>query len=292
MIHTNKNTNKIKKIKTVIIILAVLCLVAATVLLLVNYNSYAKEGKSGWYKEKGSWYYAKDDGKKARGYEEIKGKPYFFNWQGKSSEHGWVNEKYYCIGNGKLATGWKYVDGKAYYFYQEIDGKGKKLGEAAKSYTTTGNIKIPAKGYLDGQEGKAIGYAIDVLDRFGWNLRAAYRYSSSLECVPGADVHYGFRIHKCALQGFEYGEGNCLAWAGTFCVMAKVLGYDCRLIWGTLPFRGKDVVHGWTEIWEKDDPHVYDPRHNGGKDFSGFNVHYGDKGTYKYNEDSKKYLKW
>ena len=287
MVANSKNKTKI-----LTLVFTAACMLALVTLLFVCYNSSAKEGESGWYSQGNSLYFAKADGKKAKGYELIEGEPCYFNWQGKAEQKGWIKDKYYCIGNGKLTTGWKYIDDKAYYFYQDSDKTKNQIGSLAKAYTTKGGITVPKEGYLDGDEAKAIGYAIDVLDRYGWNLKDAYKYSSSLRCVVGPDVHYGYKIHKCALQGFENGEGNCLAWAGTFCVMAKVLGYDCRLIWGTLKFRGDDVVHGWTEIWETDGPHVYDPRKGGGNSLSGFNVHYGDKGTYKYNEDSKRYLKW
>ena len=157
---------------------------------------------------------------------------------------------------------------------------------------TSGGIIIAGKGYLDGDEALAIAYAIDVLDRYGWTLESAYKYSSSLRFVRNSEELYGFRIHKCAIQGFKYGEGNCLAWVGTFCAMAKVMGYDCRLVWGTLPYNGEQVPHGWAEIWEEDGIHVYDPRKHEGEDMSGFDERYGEKGSRKYNEESKQYMDW
>ena len=83
-------------------------------------------------------------------------------------------------------------------------------------------------------------------------------------------------------------------WAGTFCTMARLLGYDCRMIWGTLQWNENTVTHSWTEIWyeDEDEPHVFDPRHNDGQDLSGYDVRYGDKGTYKYNLESRQYLAW
>lgn len=280
------------KKRITIIICAELLFVVVVCLLFARHTIYSPRGESGWYTYNNSTYYAMRDGKKARGYELIDGKPYYFNWQGKVADKGWIEDTYYCLGHGELATGWKYIGKRAFYFYQKTDNVGMNIGRKALNYTTSGGITVPKTGYLEGDEAKAIGYAINVLDRYGWNLEAAYKYSSSLRFVRNADEQYGYRIHKCAIQGFEYGEGNCLSWAGSFCAMAKVLGYDCRLIWGTLQYRGKDVVHGWSEIWGEDGPHVYDPRHNSGKDLSGFNVHYGDPGTYRYNEDSKKYLEW
>lgn len=245
-----------------------------------------------------SAYYVTDDRKKATGYLMIGDSPFYFEENGSPASKGWIDldkakdRKAYCLGEGKLATGWKYLDGKVYYFYQKND-KEKTVfpGAMAKNYTTSGKLHIPSKGYIDGDKGLALAYGIDVLNRYGWNLTDAYKYSSSLRFVEGSDKHYGLTIHSCALQGFEHGEGNCLAWSGTFCVMAKLLGYDCRHIWGTLEWRGTRP-HAWTEIWDEDGVHVYDPRKNGGKDLGGFNVHYGQKGTYKYNLDSRQYLPW
>ena len=231
------------------------------------------------------------------GYAVKDGKAYYYNRFGRPSAKGWIHSDegdFYCVGDGELATGWKYLDKKAYYFYQEDDVSDSdvKLGDQAKAFTTKGMIDIPEEGCLDGDEGQAVGYALDVLNRFGWDLESAYRYSAALGFIPGSDEHYGFTVPGCAIQGFKYGEGNCLAWAGTFCAMAQVMNYDARLIWGTLEWRGEDVPHGWVEIWMDDGIHVYDPRKNDGEDMAGFDVRYGEKGTRKYNEDSKEEIPW
>ena len=221
-----------------------------------------------------------------------------------SGEHGLLHQGWFTDEQGKVyyledkkgtkATGWKYIDGKVYYFYQEGDRAGYETGEQAADYTTSGGIEIPKQGYIDGAEGKALAYGIDVLDRNGWELKEAYQYSSHLGFKGSHDAIYGYKIHNCALHGFEYGEGNCMAWAGTFCTMARLLGYDCRMIWGTLQWNENTVTHSWTEIWyeDEDEPHVFDPRHNDGQDLSGYDVRYGDKGTYKYNLESRQYLAW
>ena len=225
------------------------------------------------------------------------GSPYYYGFPGSPADKGWIEDDgahYYCTGGGKLATGGNYIDDKAYYFYEvaDVQAGGHRVGEQAFDYTTSGKIVIPASGYLEGTEALAIGYALDVLNRFGWTLRDAYKYSGSLGFVRNPEEVYGFKITNCAVQGFKYGKGNCLSWAGSFCVMAKVMGYDCRLVWGTLPYRGEDVPHGWCEIWEEDGVHVYDPRRNDGADFSGFDGKYGARHTWPYNVDSRQYLDW
>lgn len=254
----------------------------------------------GWHNTLGFLsYYVDENGDIARGYRLIDDQPYYFNSIGRPYPEGWIMdadsgaEKYYSTGDGKLAMGWKYKDGKAWYFYQDKDKTASRLpGERAISYTTSGGIRIGEDGYIDGEEGEAIGYGIDVLNRYGWNLESAFKYASSLKYADGRELTYGLKIHSCALEGFRRGEGNCLAWSGVFCVMAKMLGYDCKHVWGTLRFRGEDVTHAWTEIWEDDGPHIYDPRKGGDNSMAGYDKHYGDKGTYKYNLDSRTYLAW
>jgi hypothetical protein len=282
-----------------IIIIAVIIL-AAAVLTAGLALQEAGAGDPGWHQSfTGSEYYIDDDGHLARGYQMIDSRPYYFDILGRPCKRGWIEAKghiagkFFCEGGGELATGWKYTDSKAWYFYQNDDERGSKpVGAAASDYTTAGGIYIDERGYIDGEEGEAIGYGIDVLNRFGWSLEEAYKYSAALEYADGRSDDYGLTVHSCAHHGFKYGEGNCLAWAGTFCVMARLLGYDCRMVWGTLEFRGEDVTHSWDEIWENDTPHIYDPRRNGGQGMGGFDKLYGEKGTYKYNLDSRTYLEW
>lgn len=284
------------KKKKRIIIGVLIILVAVMTGIIANYAW--QQSKPGWHNEgTDSAYYITDDWKKATGYQLIGDSPYYFDEEGTPAGKGWVDIdknkglKAYCLGDGKLATGWKYLESKVFYFYQKDDENADQPGIMAKDYTTSGKLHIPETGYFDGDEALALAYGIDVLNRYGWDLKSAYKYSSSLRFVRGSDQHYGLTIHSCALQGFKYGEGNCLAWSGTFCVMAKLLGYDCRHIWGTLEWRGTRP-HAWTEIWDDEGIHVYDPRKNGGEDFGGFNVQYGQKHTYRYNLDSRQYLPW
>ncbi len=232
-------------------------------------------------------------------YNESEGRPMYYQKYDKPANAGWINDKkgehiYYCEGEGKLATGWKYLEGKVWYFYNGDDAnKGYQAGKLARNYETPGKINIPETGYIDGDEGLALAYAMDVLNRKGWNLEAAYRYSGGLRFEKEDELDENTKTHEAALMGFKTGKGNCMVWSGTFCTMAKLLGKDAKLIWGTLTWNGIRP-HAWVEITEGDgeDPHVYDPRKNDGQDMAGFDVHYGDGGTYDYNLDSRVYLEW
>lgn len=296
--HAAKNIKKKNKTTAVICIelLAIIVIVAAVLFFSDKELPWSRQSEQVQSEDSKVNADNETNDDELKGYVVRDGKAYFYKMLGIPAKKGWIRTEkgdFYCLGDGELATGWKYLDKRAYYFYRESDvAPGKLLGKMAKNDTTDGYIDIPETGYLDGEEGLAIGYSLDVLERFGWNLESAYRYSAALGFVPGADAHYGFTIHSCANQGFKYGEGNCLAWSGTFCAMAKVMGYDARLIWGTLPWQGRDVPHAWVEIWMDDGIHVYDPRKNDGEDMAGFDVRYGEPGTRKYNEDSKEYLEW
>ena len=300
--------NKSKKNRKKAAILISLILVGALVAFALLAKNTIGGLSPGWHDSRGVHsYYVLDDGEKATGYQEIDGVPCLFDKEGNMvRDKGWYDEngnlsdegsEFYCEGDGKLSSGWKYVNGKVRYFYKKSDKrKGRRISSLAKDYTTAGKIHIPSKGYIDGDEGLALAYGMDVLNRYGWDLESAYKYSASLRFVPGTEDDYDMKVHSCALHGFKKGEGNCLAWAGTFCLMAKLLDKDCRLIWGTLQWRGTRP-HAWTEIWDSDDAtdeeiHVCDPRKNEGADMAGFYAHYGDKGTYRYDLASRQYLEW
>ena len=297
---------EMKNKKSTVVIVVILGVTILGLVLLAG-HILAKSVR-GWHDAEGVHsYYILDDGNRATGYNIIEGAPYLFDEEGNLVlDKGWYDEngrpakegsEFYCAGDGKLASGWKYINGKVRYFYQKSDKKkGRRISALAKDYTTKGKIHIPQKGYIDGEEGLALAYGIDVLNRYGWDLESAYKYSTSLRFVPGNEAHYGMTVHTCALYGFENGKGNCLAWAGTFCLMAKLLGKDCRLIWGKLEWYGIRP-HAWTEIWDSDDAtdeelHVCDPRKHDGEDMVGFYAHYGDKGTYRYDLDSRQYVEW
>ena len=274
------------------ILIAGVCVLAAVAFVIGWKLIVAPNESPGWHKDsEGASYYVGENGRPADGYCVVDGEVYYFDKGGKPAQEGWIDDMYYCEGEGKLTTGWRAEGTKVYYFYQKED-KGRELGEQARDYTTSGKIYIPEDGYVDGKKGEALAYGIDVLNKRGWTLEDAYAYASSLKFDRANDDTYGMKVENAAIQGFKHGEGNCLAWAGTFCVMAKLMGKDCREIWGSIKTADEELVHGWAEIWEEDGIHVYDPRKNDGSDIAGFDFHYGDKGSYRYDEENKNYLEW
>lgn len=251
-------------------------------------DSLAQARPSGWQKQDGAWVYYSDDGKAAKGYTLIGGVPYYFEKGGVPAERGWIDGTYYCDGKGRLHQGWLNDQGKACFFYmKETDGY--PAGTWAKDTAVPGGFRIPESGFLEGELGETCALAIDALDQTGWDLQGAYRYSAATDYAD-YEARYGMRIHKAALQALKYREGNCISWSAEFCIMAKLLGYDCRQIWGYLG-KGTEQPHSWTEIHDGSEIRIFDPRHEEGLDTSGFDVRYGQKGTYRYDENRKTYLK-
>lgn len=215
-------------------------------------------------------YYCLGDGRLATGVTKVGSKFYYFEPDDGTPKKsaGFITlegNTYYCKGNGLLATGWTAVGNNAYYF--------DKNSAVQLRNTTIGYLKIPESGKL----GRAYAEGIRVLDKKGWNLKAAYKYSYKLK-------YWNRWMRKnssedYALVGFTKGKGNCAVMAGTFVVMGKLLGYDIRQVYGRV-YHG--LPHSWTEIRQGGKTWVYDPNFQNEIHRSGWKIWYGKKGTWKY----------
>lgn len=235
---------------------------------------------TGWRKVGGSYYYfdAKAGGAAVKGVKKISGKLYFFNEKtAAAKKKGFFKDKkgreYYSTSSkGKLATGWKALKykKKLYGFYFS-----KKTGKMAKG-TTVGHLKIPKSGRLH----KAYALGIKTLNKKGWTLRAAYKYSYKTKYydrwyrVGGKN-----RSEKYSIRGFEGRHGNCYVMGATFYVMAKLLGYDVRQVYGKV-----GLPHSWTEIKQGGKIYVYDPNFRNETGRNGWKIYYGKKGTWRYHK--------
>lgn len=234
---------------------------------------YNKAGKklSGFAKVDGVRFYFSSTGQKKTGVIKI-GKAWYLvdPSRGTPAKAGFVNsagKRYYAAAGGKLTTGWVALGKKAYYFYPS----GKTPGAMARK-TRIGHLKIPASGAL----GEAYALGIKTLNKKGWSLRAAYRFSYKLK-YQGR--HYRTKTsEKYALKGFKKKKGNCFVMAATFYIMAKLLGYDVHQIKGRV-----SVPHSWTIIKQHGKTYVYDPNFQNEIHRNGFKIWYGKKGTWRYN---------
>ncbi len=134
-----------------------------------------------------------------------------------------------------------------------------------------------------------------ILDRLGWNLKKAFTYAANITSYHGSDLgEYNSPYLKTSKWYYEYyrkhGRGNCYCKAATFCILASELGYKCRQIGGTVPYRSTAQAgpHSWMEIQYKGKWRVCDPSFfalTGGS--HGWMFQYGQKGTYRYSTPHK-----
>lgn len=177
-------------------------------------------------------------------------------------------KEYYGIGGGVLKTGWAAVGNNAMYFYPSNGSMAKK--------TKIGYLKIPANGRL----GRAYALGVRQLDKSGWSLKKAYKFSYKLR--------YSGRSYRTktseqyAIRGFTRKKGNCYVMAATFYIQAKLLGYDVHQVAGRV-----DLPHSWTVIRQNGREYVYDPNFKNETGRNGYKIWYGKKGTWRYRKYHK-----
>ncbi len=176
--------------------------------------------------------------------------------------------EYDGLGGGVLKTGWAAVGNKAMYFDKStgIMAKNKKIGY----------LKIPK----DGRLGKAYALGVKQLDKMGWSLKKAYRFSYKIKYQGRS--YRAKSSEKYAIKGFTKKKGNCYVMAATFYIMAKLLGYDVHQVEGRV-----DLPHSWTVIIQNGKEWVYDPNFKNETGRNGWKIYYGKKGTWKYNHYHK-----
>ena len=83
--------------------------------------------------------------------------------------------------------------------------------------------------------------------------------------------------------GFTNKKGNCFAFASAFAEMARLLGYDARVAYGTILARdGTQVKHGWVEIDMDGETWVFDPQCQHSFNRQTYKFKYGKAKTWKY----------
>ena len=160
-----------------------------------------------------------------------------------------VDGEYYgAMSDGRLAeTGWAKT-GKLYYYF--------------KDYNIT----------RESLQAKAI------LDEKGKNLTAAFNWAKDLTTYQFADsITYKWGAERFAYYGFTNKKGNAYVKSATLFYMAKMLGYNARLMYGTVDSDKKD--HSWVEIVQDGTYYIYDPTL-----LPGWKISYSDQSSYsRYN---------
>lgn len=128
--------------------------------------------------------------------------------------------------------------------------------------------------------------AAAVLNQVGWDLKAAFQWSAGMKyskytatAAPGTEYYANY--------GFTCKTGNCYVMAATFCEMARELGYDAKQISGSVPLRsGGYGPHSWVEIEINGTTYVFDPDFTNETKRNGYQITYGQSGTWRYNRGS------
>lgn len=168
------------------------------------------------------------------------------------------DKTYYLYPEGKMATGWLQLQDGLYYFLEN--------GTMAVN-VTVGNYQI-------GSDGKAIGLpdlqtrvnsiiqAITTSDMTNdQKLLACYQYIlNNASYKRTYDTPSGDWTGAYAMELLSTGQGNCYRYAAGFAYLAKELGYETRVITGTIrAARGGVTPHGWVEIKLGDNWYIFDP---------------------------------
>ena len=105
-------------------------------------------------------------------------------------------------------------------------------------------------------------------------MTAAYNWSQALTTYKFADnLDYKWGAENFANYGFANKKGDAYVKASTFYYMAKMMGYNARLIYGTT---GSDRTnHAWVEIVEDGTTNIYDTTL-----FPGWKISYSDYTNY------------
>lgn len=275
---------------------------------------YRKDGKlySGWHTikikvdgkyKKCKFYFGASSDKTprmARGYKIIKDKAYYFKnstssvYCGKAAGKGAIKNSsgeilYYCKGDGLLKTGWIGISGKPYYFYGSTTSSHNK-GERAFNYTspTYPRLNVGDKGYMTGSNAKLYAYAINALNKYGWSIKGAYKYSYKLRYANRP--YRPETVKQGALYGFSKGKGNCFVMNCCFHVMLEILA-DKNNLAGIRQVKSSvgawKAPHSWLEVNIDGKWWVYDANFRNETGRNGLKIYYGKKGTWRYNTPSK-----
>ena len=219
---------------------------------------------------------------------------------GDAAKTGWFTENgktVYYDTNSKKVTGAKKIDGKTYVFSKKgALVKNKAVYQVGKKY-----YRIDKKGVAERFKGVEAMAAKQVLSKkingklkkaFKW---AAMDFATVAPCSSKKEAKIAAYYGKYA---FKHGRGDCYAQAYAFYWMAKVLGYDVKVIRGYVRKTNGLASHAWCEIRDKKGKvYVYDPNFNKeygaklGNANAGYRIRYGAKKTLAYYSAKKKVMK-
>ena len=156
-----------------------------------------------------------------------------------------------CTRCSAQKTGWEKFDGKSYYFYKENK----------KSVLAVNRI-IEDKYYVDITGVRVDDKVIDLAIKYV-NEHSSPEDSNEKrlkDCYEYLYKHYSYKtmygtpgvsdMEGCAEHMFTYHNGNCYRYSATFAYIARVLGFDSRVVIGkVMGVYGDMVPHSFTEVF-------------------------------------------
>ena len=173
------------------------------------------------------------------------------------------------IGDGALCPEERYVgisyggNSRVYYCNKGVLEKNKIVGNKEEGYFYVDSTGVRVNDKTTNLAVKFVRAHTKAKDSKSKKLKKCYYYLSR---------HYSYKrtytnlypkakhMNKFALEMFKNKEGNCHRYAACFAYIARVLGYDTRVVVGKISgYSGGMTPHGWTEVKKDGKWYACDP---------------------------------
>lgn len=213
----------------------------------------------------------------------------WMNYDGTWLKDSWLDVfglKYHLDKDGYIQVGMTIIDGKTYYLYPEgtMATGWLQLPDGLYFFNADGTMAVNTTvgNYEIGSDGKAasnsplaqvVNTAIAAVTTPEMTndekLRACYQYIiDTCSYKRSYETPSGDWTGTYALEILTTGQGNCYRYAAGFAYLAKGLGYDVRVVTGTIKAaRGGVTPHGWVEIRMGDAWYIFDAEMQDAKEY-------------------------
>lgn len=223
------------------------------------YSSESTAPLTGWKSIEGSMVYLDParNGLLTTGPLKIDGAVYLFDlsghrmyglqtWLGNTY---WLDETTGQAKHGLQTLSKEQADGKPRIVYFDENGVMVKN-------TSVNGMEFDANGYKTNHTAEELLslHCEEVYSQVGRDLRAVFDWTTNHITYQAFSPQWVTppegRTHEqnFALIGIETGRGNCYTYASTFMTLAKNLGYEARLVRGSVKTVNGRAEHGWTEV--------------------------------------------
>lgn len=202
------------------------------------------------------------------------------NYDGTWLKDSWLDVfglKYHLSGDGYIQVGMTKIDGKTYYLYPEgtMATGWLQLPDGLYFFNADGTMAVDTTigNYEVGKDGRAVSNSplAQVVNTIitavstpemtqEEKLRSCYQWVIDNGSYKRSyDTPSGDWTGSYALEFLTTGQGNCYRYAAGFAYLAKGLGYETKVVTGSIKAaRGGTTPHGWVEIKIGDAWYVFD----------------------------------